>query len=95
MNIHRVKSVYYHRGGLIDPPFTTAVYIGLISAVRRFSLVGVSQMSNLQQRLAAITDTAANLIARLSELNQLRDQLRRKQLSARRTRRTTYQRRRI
>lgn len=33
-------------------------------------------------RLAAITDTAANLKAQLSELNTLRDRLRKAQLSA-------------
>jgi hypothetical protein len=34
-------------------------------------------------RLAAITDMAANLEAQLSELNRLRDQLRKAELSAR------------
>jgi hypothetical protein len=33
-------------------------------------------MSTLQQRLAAVTDTAANLKAQLRELNRLRDQVR-------------------
>jgi hypothetical protein len=46
------------------------------------------QMSFLQQRLAAVTDVTANLIAQLSELNELRERLRKAQLSARRTRRT-------
>jgi hypothetical protein len=33
-------------------------------------------MISLHQRLAAVTDRAANLIAQLSELNKLRDQVR-------------------
>jgi hypothetical protein len=45
-------------------------------------------MGFLQQRLAAVTDVTANLIAQLSELNELRERLRKAQLSARRTRRT-------
>jgi hypothetical protein len=53
------------------------------------------QMSSLQQRLPAVTDTrlaaiahtTANLIAQLCELNRLRDRLRKAQLSARRSRR--------
>lgn len=45
-------------------------------------------MSFLQQRLAALTDTSANLVAQLSELNRLRDRVRTAQLAARRSRRT-------
>ena len=41
----------------------------------------------IETRLAAITDTAANLKAQLCELNMLRDRIRKAQLSARRTRR--------
>jgi hypothetical protein len=51
-------------------------------------------MGNLQERLEAVTDIAADLISQLNELNQLRDQLRKVQLSVRRTRRTNYRRRR-
>ena len=53
-------------------------------------------MSDLQRRtvietrLAAITDTAANLKAQLCELNMLRDRIRKAQLSARRTRRKDH-----
>jgi len=43
--------------------------------------------SSTATRLAAITDMAANLEAQLSELNRLRDQLRKAQLSVRRSRR--------
>jgi hypothetical protein len=39
-------------------------------------------VSLLQQRLAAITDTAANLKAQLFELEQLREQIRKALLSA-------------
>jgi hypothetical protein len=35
------------------------------------------------QRLAAVTETTANLIAQLSELNELRDQVRRAELAQR------------
>jgi len=42
-------------------------------------------MNNLQERLETVTDIAANLISQLNELNQLRDQLRKVQLSVRRT----------
>jgi hypothetical protein len=42
-------------------------------------------MSTLQ-RLAAITETAANLIAQLRELNELREQVRKAELSAWRSR---------
>ncbi len=42
-------------------------------------------MSLLQQRLAAITDTAANLNAQLFELNRLRDRVRKAKRSARRS----------
>jgi hypothetical protein len=41
-------------------------------------------MSPLQQRIAAVTDTTANLIAQLRELDLLREQVRRAQLSAKR-----------
>ena len=41
-------------------------------------------MSPLQQRIAAITDTTANLIAQLSELEQLREQVRKALLSTKR-----------
>jgi hypothetical protein len=45
-------------------------------------------MHLLQQRLAAVTGATANLVARLCELNQLRERVRKAELSARRTRRT-------
>jgi hypothetical protein len=41
---------------------------------------------NTLQRLAAITDAMANLIAQLRELNELREQVRKAELSARRSR---------
>jgi len=37
-------------------------------------------------RLVIVTDTAANLIAQLSELNELRERVRKAELSARRSR---------
>jgi hypothetical protein len=40
-------------------------------------------MDILEQRLSFIADTKASLNARLSELNQLRDQVRKAELSAR------------
>jgi hypothetical protein len=40
-------------------------------------------MSSLQRRIAAVTDTTANLIAQLRELDRLREQVRKAQLSAR------------
>jgi hypothetical protein len=45
-------------------------------AVGSFHLVEVFQMSSLEQRLAAITGTAANLKAQLFELERLREQIR-------------------
>jgi transposase-like protein len=42
---------------------------------------GVSSMSPLEQRLAAVTDRTANLIAQLIELKRLRDRLRKAQLA--------------
>jgi hypothetical protein len=44
-------------------------------------------MRILQRRLATISDRAAYLNAQLSELNKLRDRVRKAQLSARRSRR--------
>ena len=44
----------------------------------------------IETRLAAITDTAANLKTQLCELNMLRDRIRKAQLSARRTRRIDH-----
>jgi hypothetical protein len=41
-------------------------------------------MSLLQQRLAALTEGTANLITQLSELNELRERVRKAQLSAQR-----------
>jgi hypothetical protein len=41
-----------------------------------------SQMSSLQRRIAAVTDTTANLIAQLRELDRLREQVRKALLSA-------------
>jgi len=60
-----------------------------------FQLVGVrsSQQrlpSATATRLAAITDIQANLEAQLSELSRLRDQLRKAQLLARGSRRTSH-----
>jgi hypothetical protein len=40
-------------------------------------------MSSLQRRIAAVTDTTANLIAQLRELDRLREQVRKALLSAR------------
>jgi hypothetical protein len=40
----------------------------------------------LEQRLAAVTESAANLIAQLRELHELREQIRKAQLSAGRRR---------
>jgi hypothetical protein len=42
---------------------------------------GVSPMSSLEQRVAAVTNRTANLIAQLIELNRLRDRLRKAQLA--------------
>jgi hypothetical protein len=42
-------------------------------------------MSTLQ-RLTAITDATANLVAQLRELNELREQVRKAELSARKSR---------
>jgi hypothetical protein len=44
----------------------------------------------IETRLAAITETAANLKAQLCELNRLRDRIRKAQLSARRTPRVDH-----
>jgi hypothetical protein len=37
-------------------------------------------MSDLQDRLTAVTESAANLVAQLTELNHLREQVRKAQL---------------
>ena len=42
-------------------------------------------MSSLQRRIAAVTDTTANLIAQLRELDRLRTQVRKALLSARKS----------
>ena len=42
---------------------------------------GVSPMSSLERRLAAVTSRTADLIAQLIELNKLRDRLRKAQLA--------------
>ena len=42
-------------------------------------------MSSLQRRIAAVTDTTANLIAQLRELDRLRAQVRKALLSARKS----------
>ena len=47
-----------------------------------FLVSWVFQMSTLEQRLAAITDTTSNLIAQLRELNRLRERVRKAKLSA-------------
>jgi hypothetical protein len=44
-------------------------------------------MSPIQRRIATIASTAANLIAQLCELNELRERIRKAQLSDRRSRR--------
>jgi len=41
-------------------------------------------MSPLQQRIAAVTDTTANLIAQLRELDLLRERVKKAQLSVKR-----------
>ncbi len=45
----------------------------------------VSGLISLQRRLAALTATAAGLIAQLRELNQLRERVRKAQLTAQET----------
>jgi hypothetical protein len=60
-----------------------------------FNELGI-QMSNLYNRLAdvestrlsVVTGVAANLVAQLSELNELRERVRKAQLSAQTSRRT-------
>jgi hypothetical protein len=42
-------------------------------------------MSSLQRRIAAVTDTTANLIAQLRELDRLREEVRKALLSARKS----------
>jgi hypothetical protein len=42
-------------------------------------------MNSLQQRLAALTDTTANLKAQLCELNELRERVEKELLSARKS----------
>ncbi len=42
-------------------------------------------MSSLQRRIASVSDTTANLIAQLRELDRLRDQLRKALLSVRKS----------
>ena len=62
-----------------------------------FSKLGI-QMSTLRDRIAAstearlsvVTGAAANLTAQLSELNELCEQVRKAELSARRSRRTNH-----
>ena len=44
-------------------------------------------MSSLQRRIASVTSITANLIAELSELDRLRDQVREAQLAAQSSRR--------
>jgi hypothetical protein len=44
-------------------------------------------------RLSVVADAAANLIAQLSELNELRERVRKAQLSARISRRTSHRKR--
>jgi hypothetical protein len=44
-------------------------------------------MIPLNERIASVTNTTANLIAQLHELNRLRERVRKAQLSARRSRR--------
>ena len=41
--------------------------------------------TSLEHRIAALTDLSANLIAELSELNRLREQVRKAQLAARKS----------
>jgi hypothetical protein len=48
-------------------------------------------MSSVQRRLAAVSGAAANLIAQLDELNELRERVRKAQLLVRRPRRTNQQ----
>jgi len=45
----------------------------------------MTELHSLQQRLAAFTDTAANLKAQYCELNELRERIRKKLLSARKS----------
>jgi hypothetical protein len=51
-------------------------------------------MTFLQQRLVAVADATASLIAQLDELNELRERVRKAQLSVRRPRRTSSRKRR-
>jgi hypothetical protein len=44
-------------------------------------------------RLSGVIDAASNLIAQLSELNELRERVRKAQVSARRSRRTNHRKR--
>jgi len=57
------------------------------------ALVWESRMSTLQRRLSVVNDTITNLNAQIYELNRLRDQVRKAQLSARTARRKSRRKR--
>jgi hypothetical protein len=50
-------------------------------------------MRSIQRRIATVASTAANLIAQLCELNELRERIKKAQLSDRRSRRIYHRKR--
>ena len=64
-----------------------AIAAGLLWSRIICALVGGSQMSALQRRIAIVSDMTANLIAELRELDRLREQVREALLSVRKSQR--------
>ena len=62
-----------------------AIAAGLLWTRIICALVGGSQMSALQRRIATVSDMTANLIAELRELDRLREQVREALLSVRKS----------
>jgi hypothetical protein len=70
---------------LLVPPRAIAGYYFLFRMTCALVVSGRGfQMSNLQQRIAAATNSTANLIAQLRELDLLRERVRKAELSAKR-----------
>jgi hypothetical protein len=73
------------RSGTDSRHLSVGVYAMFACLAQTFSRwgirYGVSPMSSLERRLAAVTSRTADLIAQLIELNRLRDRLRKAQLA--------------
>ena len=88
-NLPAHRAHHFDREWRVQPP-VAYVQGNLCPAVVASILVGGLKMSSLRRRIAAITHTAAKLIAQVGELDRVRERARKAQLLVRTARGTNH-----